>query len=421
MKDSKKPFKSMELNGSQQKALEILKSKENIFLTGAAGTGKSYLINYYRKFNPRTPVVSSTGAAAVLVGGRTFHSFFGLGTMSENYEVIIENAKQNFHLSNRILRATEIIVDEISMLSGKALDIANLICKAIKNRPDLPFGGIKLIVVGDFFQLPPVDPSQKEADWAFESFSWKEANFKSVQLTEFMRTKDMEFLKVLSRIRRGRITPEERDFLNRHKLRKGENFIGARIFARKKMVQEYNEKSLKALGGSIQTFYTDYTGDDNSIAKLRKSVPVDDELRLKEDALVMIRINDNSKDQLYVNGTMGYVIDANSSRIIIKTMSGVVINLKKHSFELKNGIGDVVATAKNFPLTVAYAITIHKSQGATIDRALVELKGLWDSGQAYTALSRLSSSEGLRVLDWNESSIKIDRKVVEFYKTIIKV
>jgi ATP-dependent exoDNAse (exonuclease V) alpha subunit len=420
MKSLKKPFKNMELNGSQQKALEILKSKSNIFLTGAAGTGKSYLINYYRQFNPKTPVVSSTGAAAVLVGGRTFHSFFGLGIMSQNYEVIVQNALQNYHLCRRISQANEIIVDEISMLSGKALDIANLICKAIKKRPDLPFGGIKLIVVGDFFQLPPVDANNEGIDWAFDSFSWKESNFDSVQLTEFMRTKDREFLKVLSRIRRGRVSPEEKDFLNSHMLKKDENFVGARIFARKNMVQDYNNKSLETLPGKLITFNTEFTGDDRSIEKLKKSIPIEQELKIKEDALVMIRIND-TKDKMYVNGTMGFLVEVSSSRMIIKTMSGDLISLKKHTFELHNGIGNTIATAENFPVSVAYAITIHKSQGSTIDRALIELKNLWDSGQAYTALSRLSSSQGLRIIDWNESSIRVDRRVIEFYQTIQRV
>jgi len=132
----------------------------------------------------------------------------------------------------------------------------------------------------------------------------------------------------------------------------------------------------------------------------------------------MIRINDNSKKGEFVNGTLGHIEYMDDHEMIIMTLDKRIINLKKHKFVLKDGDGEVVASAFNFPVTVAYAITIHKSQGATIDSAVIDLEKLWDSGQAYTALSRLSSPEGLRITGWDKSSIKIDPKVVNFYKTI---
>jgi ATP-dependent DNA helicase PIF1 len=406
------------LNKSQDAALQLLLSNKNVFLTGAAGTGKSFLINHYRKhFAPKVPVVSSTGAAAVLVNGRTFHSFFGLGTMHENYDIVLQNAISNPFLNYRIKKLHTVIIDEISMLSGRALDLANLICKTIKNQPELPFGGVRLIIVGDFYQLPPVSEKGK-IDWAFESFSWQEANFECFELKEFMRTTEDEFLKVLSNIRSGRCTRVEEKFLNDHVLKPNEGFVGTRIFARKNKVLEYNEQSLNLLEGEFVSYQTIYQGEMEYVDRLKRSLPIDEELRVKEEALVMIRINDNSRQQLYVNGTLGHIQHMDDEEMLILTLNGRLVTLKKHLFQLKDGDGEVLASAKNFPITVAYAITIHKSQGATIDQAVVELSNLWDSGQAYTALSRLSNSAGLRLLSWDKRSIKVDQKVINFYKQI---
>lgn len=408
----------MNLNKSQEQALNYLMSSNNVFITGAAGTGKSFLINHFRKhFAPKIPVVSSTGAAAVLVGGRTFHSFFGLGTLQESHEIILQNAISNPFLTNRIKRLQSIIIDEISMLSGRALDLANLICKTIKDKPDLPFGGVRVIIVGDFYQLPPVSEKGK-IDWAFESFSWNECEFKSFELMEFMRTKETDFLTILSSIRHGKCGPNEFKFLNEHLLKKDEDFVGTRIYARKNKVIEYNEKSLELLEGDFVSYMTTYEGEQEYVDRLRRSLPIEEEIRLKEEALVMIRINDNSRHQLYVNGTLGHIQHMSDDEMLILTLDGRLVTLKQHKFTLKDGDGEVIASALNFPVTVAYAITIHKSQGATIDQAVVELSGLWDSGQAYTALSRLSQSSGLRILSWDRQSIKVDPKVIAFYKTI---
>lgn len=406
------------LNQSQEAAMQFLMSNENVFITGAAGTGKSYLINHYRRhFAPKIPVVSSTGAAAVLVNGRTFHSFFGLGTMQENYDVILQKAMANPALVGRLKRLQSIIIDEISMLSGRALDLANLICKTIRSQEHLPFGGIRLIVVGDFYQLPPVSEKGK-IDWAFESFTWEECHFNCFELKEFMRTTEDQFLEVLSHIRAGECGVLEQNFLKKHTLKPGEEFVGTRIFARKNKVLEYNEESLQLLPGEFTSYMTHYEGALEHVDRLRRTLPIDEEIRLKEDALVMIRINDNSRQQAYVNGTLGHIEHLDDEEMLILTLTGRLITLKKHAFQLKDGDGDVLASAKNFPVTVAYAITIHKSQGATIDQAVLELSGLWDSGQAYTALSRLSNSAGLRVLSWDRRSIKVDNKVIYFYNQI---
>lgn len=412
----------MKLTLSQNKALESLSGEGNVFLTGPAGTGKSFLINYYIKnYDPQIPVVCSTGAAAVLVGGRTFHSFFGLGTLQESHEWILASALANENLVRRIQKAKAIIIDEISMLSGRALDLANLICKSVRNQPELPFGGIRIVAVGDFYQLPPVkNDFNKKIEWAFKSFTWDECQFESFELKEFMRSTDLEFLDFLSQIRAGRCGDKEKKFLNDHLFKKNEPFVGTRIFARKKLVQEYNEESLAKLEGKEIVFKTKYDGEDKAIERLKRNLPIEDEIKVKEGAFVMIRSNDNSRNQAYVNGTLGHIEYVLSTEVVIKTLDGRQINLPKQNFFLNDGAGNLIAEASNFPISLAYAITIHKSQGATISQGVVDLYNLWDSGQGYTALSRLSSPEGLRILKWNQRSIFIDREVVEFYKKINK-
>lgn len=406
----------MEFTPSQSKALEALHSKENLFITGAAGTGKSFIISYYRNhFFPNIPVVSSTGAAAVLVNGRTFHSFFGLGLLNESSEILLARIQTNYFLVNRIKKLSAIIIDEISMLPGRALDMANLICKTIKKN-DLPFGGIRIICSGDFYQLPPVSNNKNKVDWAFNSFTWKECNFKIITLKEFMRTQDETYLKFLSKIRDGICSKEETNFMDQFILKPDEDFIATRLFARKLPVFDYNQKELENLSGEMITLKTEFYGTFEDVERLKRNLPIDPEINLKEKAFVMIRINDNSKLQEYVNGTLGHVISVSLNEIVIQTLKGKVIELGKHTFQLKDGDGEILASATNFPLSLAYAVTIHKSQGATLDRAVIDLYNLWDSGQAYTALSRLSGLEGLRITKYNTRSVFVDEDVVNFYK-----
>lgn len=402
------------LTNSQRLALEILKSKDNCFVSGAAGTGKSYLIDYYRRyFAPNVPIVASTGMAALLVSGRTFHSFFGIGLMNQDLKTTLENVKKNFPLIRRIKNTQQIVIDEVSMLPGLALEYASEICKQIKQN-EQPFGGIRVIITGDFFQLPPVT-MVKPIDWAFKSPVWQELNLKPVLLNEFMRTTELDFLRNLNEIRFGNISTEVREFLNQKISNIDLNqFEGTRIFSRKNEVDEYNKKRLALIPSPVITLKTIYSGKPEHIERLKKNLVFSDKIELKKDALVMIRIND-PKGQ-FVNGSLGTVESILIDKVIIELLSGEIVSLPTHKFELKDGDNRTLAVAENFPITLAYAITIHKSQGSTIDRAVMDLKRLWEPGQAYTALSRLKSSEGLFLVDWDSKSIFAAKEVIDFYK-----
>jgi len=408
-----------QLNPDQLKALEAIKSDENIFLTGSAGTGKTSLINYYKAhYNPKIPVVCSTGVAAVLVGGRTFASFWGIGIMDEPLDVIIARIQQNKKMVKKIQAMKDILIDEISMISGKSLDYCNMIARTIRDNPE-PFGGIRIIAVGDFFQLPSVTKGNEKVDWAFNSITWKECNFKMVELKEYMRTKDEYFLKVLNSIRHGLVGPEVTKFLNSRIIQDNTDFVGVRIFPRKKRVQEYNDEKLAELPSLLVCFETKYVGDEKSIERLRRNLPIEDKIYLKVGAYVMVRINErNTEHPRYVNGTTGHIIKLNPIKreVMIKTLKGEYISLEESEFQLKDSEGDVIASAFNVALSLAYSLTIHRTQAASIDSALIDCRGLFASGSCYTALSRMTNSENLRIIGWDRRSIFVDPEVKEFYR-----
>lgn len=407
-----------DLNPQQKKALKLLlNSKQNIFLTGAAGTGKSHVIKLFREVKKlqqeNVPVVASTGAAALLVNGVTFNSYFGLGIMAGGVEMTVDNALTNRQAMERIVYTDTIIVDEISMISGDVFKAADLLCQRVRQSKK-PFGGIRVIAVGDFYQLGPFSETEK-IDWVFESKIWKTAKFKKLELTTIMRTVDKQFLKVLGKVRFGKVDGEVKQFLNQHTIKKQMDANIPRILSRNWEVDKYNEQKLKEINTPLVNFKTQYAGEDWAVKRIKENLVVGDILSLKKGALIMLRVN-NFKEG-YVNGTVGVIQGMTEDVLTIKKLNGEIIHVKKHIFEFLNGNGEVTARARNFPLTLAWAVTIHKSQGASLDAALISIDRLWLHGQAYTALSRLTSSKGLFLTSWDKQSFFVDKKVVKYGKS----
>ncbi len=406
-------FSNKKLNEDQQKAFEILKTSSNVFLTGAAGSGKSFLLrNYLRTHN--IPVLASTGAAAILVGGRTFHSFFGIGIMEGGQSATIERALKNKRTVNRLKKTDAVIIDEISMISGPTLRTAEALVRKCRNN-SAPWGGLRVIVVGDFAQLPPVNPHVQEKEWAFLDEVWSLSAFLPVQLNKMMRTQDTEFLEVLNSVRLGRVTEQVRNFLDsRTEIRAEGQFT--RLFSHRADVEHYNLTKLEEIEAPLHSFQTVYRGKEKDIAAFRKNSPIQDVIHLKEDALVMLRQND--PEGRWVNGSLGKIKSITSTQLSIRLLSGMSVQIDIAEFNMLDAEGNSVVTASNFPVSLAWAMTIHKAQGTSIDRLLVDLRKVWEPGQAYVALSRARDPNALFIEGWSERLIFADPKVTAFHASL---
>jgi ATP-dependent exoDNAse (exonuclease V) alpha subunit len=409
-----------ELNTDQQRALKLLAgTNDNVFVTGGAGTGKSYLMRKFLRGIEETayPVLASTGAAAVLVGGRTFHSFFGLGILEGGAEASVERALKNRKVVRRLKRAKGVIVDEISMIPGVALEAAESIARLAREK-DLPWGGLRIVAVGDFSQLPPVTRAGERRDWAFEREVWKQTRFRPVVLTELMRTEGLAFAQVLGDIREGLVSERVRTFLDeRSKLPDVLEVEPSLLFSRKEDVQRVNAMRLAKLPGAAIESLTLYSGAEPYLTALKKQAPVPEKLELKTGALVMIRQNDPLGR--FVNGSLGTVVSYTPEELKVKLARGARVSLERVRFALLDAEGKEVAAATNFPVNLAYAVTIHKAQGATLDSAAVDLRRLWEPGQAYVALSRVRSPESLFVGAWEPRSIIADPAVKRFHEQMM--
>lgn len=409
---------NIELSQEQSQALDLLRSGENVFLTGGAGSGKSFLIRHFMKELNRDdmPILASTGAAAVLLGGRTFHSFFGLGIMEGGPDVAYQKALKDGKLHKRLKKVEGIIIDEISMIPGAALMIAEALAQQARGSK-LPWGGLRVIVVGDFAQLPPVARAGETRDWCFRNPVWEMSGFQTCVLNHNQRVHDREFLDVLADIRQGKVTAKVVSFLNSKTRIHDPEDPGTRLFPRRDQSEVYNQKKLQDIPEDEVVIDSIYLGSEKQIETLMKTAPVPVKLKLKIGCRVIFLQND--PQMRWVNGTQGVVIKIETDKIQIrKDRGGREVTVDKTSFAYQDAEGNVVASVIQFPLTLAYATTIHKSQGATLDDLWCDLSRLWEPGQAYVALSRLRTSEGLKLIGWKPSSVIVDPQVVRFYQQI---
>jgi len=406
----------MTLTSCQESAFQALSGSNNVFVTGGAGSGKSFLIRYFlRGKDPRDfPVLASTGAAAVLVGGRTFHSFFGLGIMEGGVAATVEKAARNRQVVRRLKKVSGFVVDEVSMLSGETLRAAEIVCRRVRDS-ELPWGGLRVVAVGDFAQLPPVERfGARQRGWAFLDPVWNWSAFDRHVLRTQTRCRDEEYMRILNFVRDGVVNAEVKEYLDRRIGVPPENFDGTRLFPRRDETERFNLLKLEGLPGAAHQFETIYSGDAKMLETLKKYTPIPDALSLKEGALVMLRQND--PQQRWVNGSQGFIERIQPHLLRIRLLNGRMVDIEKASFSLMNAEGETVAAALNFPVSLAWASTIHKSQGATLERMSVNLSQLWEPGQAYVALSRLTSGADLCVEKWDARSIRVDPAVVAFYR-----
>ena len=413
------PTKEFTKTPCQQTAWQALQGTSNLFVTGAAGTGKSTIIQEFlhTKSTKQYPVVASTGAAAIIINGRTFHSFFGLGLMQGTLQEIITQSLRSKQVVKRLKQAECIVIDEVSMLSGAMLHAASEIAKEAR-MSEQPWGGLRIIAVGDFAQLPPISYNDQAKDWAFLHPAWHESEFLNVNLQTVVRTEERTLLKILELVRSGNITQEVRDFFEAKQFDEQYEFDGTRLFAHRRSADQYNQQRLSNINYREHTFETQFTGDPGAIERLKKNLPIPEQLHIKPNALVMIRKNDIKFPYRYINGTLATVVEINTGSIVLRLHTGKEVELEPQKYTLLDGNGTERAGAINFPLTLAWATTIHKAQGATIDRLMVDLSQLWESGHAYVALSRVPSADGLYIQGWSERGMSMDPDVQDFYASM---
>jgi len=398
----------------QIQALDILKTGANVFLTGEPGAGKTYVINQYIAWllAAKIPVAvtASTGIAATHIGGMTIHSWSGIGIKDSLSNYDLEQIAGKEKVSKRISKAKVLIIDEISMLDGKVVDMVDQVCRHVKNKPE-PFGGLQVVFVGDFFQLPPVTKQGGAMRYGFESHAWQSAKILTCYIGEQYRQEDELFLSLLKSIRKGEIEEEHYTLLSEQKSIDYEDIEPTQLYTHNTDVDAVNQTELKKLSGAPHTFKMNGKGNKQVVEGLVRNCLSPEVLELKEEAMVMC--TKNNFEAGYVNGTLGRVVsfDAREGWPIIKTSDGREITVKPTSWEVVED-GKIRASIEQIPLRLAWAITVHKSQGMSLDAAVIDLSKAFVYGQGYVALSRVRSLSGLKVAGMHPNALQVDPKIL---------
>lgn len=410
----------------QQEFFRNFFTKKNIFLSGSAGTGKSFCIEKLCEFleEVRHPlgITSTTGVSALNIGGSTVHSWAGIGLADDDGMALLDKVSNNKKATNRIKNSKLLIIDEISMASSSLLDKIDIVCQFIRNC-EAPFGGLQVVFVGDFCQLPPVFNKFEEEKFAFESDAWKHAKITTINLTEIVRqNNDPLFAKFLNEVRFGISTGidilspcYDRQFPD-------DGIFPVRLFCKNYNVDQYNHDKLDELVSREKTYYPVDDAPEQWVKFLDKNCRAPSPLTLKVGAQVMLLVNLDVAGGL-VNGSVGVVEKLYDSSVVVRFINGT-FPIEPFEWEIKqnevNVLGETkkvkVASRKQIPLRLSWANTIHKVQGATLDRAEVDASEAFACGQTYVALSRIRSLESLRLKKFNPNKITANKKCLDFYR-----
>lgn len=399
----------------QATALNIMKTGQNVFLTGQAGSGKTFVLNQYidylRNHGVEVAVTASTGIAATHLKGMTIHSWSGLGIKDWVNKELLEKMMKKKPLRDRLVATQVLIIDEISMLSSAHLQALDEILRYARVSYE-PFGGMQVIISGDFFQLPPVtkDKTLQRKNFAFMAPIWVEAGLKVCYLTEQHRQDDSPLLSLLNAIRAGDLEDAHFDLVN-EKLRDSKtnmDLSAPKLFTHNREVESINLKELEAIKDEYVGFRAEISGPEGLSEMLKKTVLAPEILNLKIGAKVMfVR---NNYEAGFINGTLGEVVDYHpeDGYPVVCTHEGVEIVAKPESWAVEDEMGRPIAEFKQVPLRLAWAVTVHKSQGMTLDAVEVDLSKTFESGQGYVALSRCKTWDGLRLMGVNQQAFGMD-------------
>jgi ATP-dependent DNA helicase PIF1 len=432
----------MSLNEEQQTALEFARKGYSFFLTGPGGSGKSFVLEQIRNtlefHGKKVAVTAMTGCAALLLGNKakTLHSWAGVGIAREPATALVTQIRRSLKAMRRWLATDVLIVDEVSMLTPEFLEKLNYIATQVR-RDSRPMGGIQVIFVGDFYQLPPVNKDNSPGtttSFVFESTVWKQIVPHAVYLKQIVRQRDPIFHKILEEARYGKLSKESLKILQTRQNLPWQNLEirPTLLFSRKAEVDHVNASNLKSLTGPRQIYKAETVTapilatqnlDKNSepvkhaVQRLDKDAGYMPELILVEGAQVML-LKNLDFDSGLVNGSRGVVTGFTSDAIplpLVKFRSGLSIPIGPATWESDDLEG---VQRQQIPLRLAYAITIHKAQGATLDCALIDIgHSTFECGQAYVALSRVRDLESLYIWDLEPTAFKTHEKVHAFYES----
>ena len=413
----------------QSEALAILNAGANVFLTGAPGAGKTYVLGEFiaaaRKAGASVAVTASTGIAATHVNGQTIHSWSGVGVATALTANLLKQIRTRRR--RRIQETDVLVIDEVSMLHAWLFDMVDQVCRAIRHDP-APFGGLQVVLSGDFFQLPPVSVSGRNHDllgptpefiasreryakagrnpdgFITESLVWNELDPVVCYLTEQHRQDDGKLLGVLTDIREGSVSQADRDVLVTRLGRMPEpGEVAVNLFPVNRQADSLNDLRLAQIGEAEHAFFAEQSGPANLVDRLKKNMLAPERLVLKTGAAVMALRND--QDHQYVNGSLGtvrgFAPETKGGWPIVEFENGNIVTMRQAAWEMTDG-ETVLASVKQVPLRCAWAITIHKSQGMTLDRAVMDLRRTFAPGMGYVALSRVESLDGLYLAGVNE-------------------
>lgn len=406
---------------TQDQALQILKTGANVFLTGEPGAGKTHTlrsyVDYLKSHSIEPSITASTGIAATHIHGVTIHSWSGIGARDFITKYDIDRIGSTQYLAKRISKASILIIDEISMLSGGILNAISDICKEIKGSNE-PFGGLQVVLVGDFFQLPPiVSRGQNNAEGAFAFFSqiWQESRFITCYLNEQHRQDDDNLLELLSAIRSANVDEMHLDYL-RQRYKKDNSVDSSekdtKLFTHNVKVDDLNNKEIQKISGKMHTFTMTSKGKASLVDGLIRGCLSPETLELKIGARVMCTKNNAQRN--FVNGTIGIVIGFGefNGYPIIKTEDDVEILVEPMDWQVEDE-GKVKAQITQVPLRLAWAITVHKSQGMSLDRATIDLSKTFTHGQGYVALSRVRTLKGINLIGMNSNALLVHPEILE--------